>query len=51
MYFIYISNAIPKFPHTLHHPLPHPPTHTSWAWRSPVLKHIKFAQLLGLSFH
>ena len=47
IYFIYISNAIPKVPHTL----PHPPTPTSWPWRSPVLRHIKFARLMGLSFH
>jgi hypothetical protein len=51
IYFIYISNAIPKVPHTLPHPLPHPPTPTSWPCRSPVLKHIKFARLMGLSFH
>jgi hypothetical protein len=43
IYFIYISNAIPKVPHMLPHPLPYPPTPTSWPWRSPVLRHIKFA--------
>jgi hypothetical protein len=47
IYFNYISNAIPKVPQTL----PHPPTPTSWPWRSPVLRHIKFAQPMGLSFH
>jgi hypothetical protein len=47
IYFIYISNAIPKVPHTL----THPPTPTSWPWHSPVLRHIKFAQPMGLSFH
>jgi hypothetical protein len=33
--------------------LPHtpPPTPTSWPWRSPVLRHTKFARLMGLSFH
>jgi hypothetical protein len=42
IYFIYISNTIPKVPHTLPyplpHPLPHPPTPTSWLWRSPELR-------------
>jgi hypothetical protein len=47
IYFIYISNAIPKVPH----PLPHPPTPTSWPWHSPVLGQIKFASPMGLSFH
>jgi hypothetical protein len=51
IYFIYIFNAIPKVPHTLPHSLSHPPTPTSWPWRSPVLRHIKFARLMGLSFH
>jgi hypothetical protein len=51
IYFIYISNAIPKVPYTLPHPHPHPPTPTSWPWSSPVLRHIKFAQPMGLSFH
>jgi hypothetical protein len=51
IYFSYISNAIPKVPHTLPHPLPHPPTPTSWPWHSPVLRHIKSAQPMGLSFH
>jgi hypothetical protein len=49
IYFNYISNAIPKVPHTLPHPLPYPPT--SWPWCSPVLRHITFAQPMGLSFH
>jgi hypothetical protein len=43
IFFIYISSAIPKVPHTLHPLLPYPPTPTSWPWRSPVLRHIKFA--------
>jgi hypothetical protein len=47
IYFIYISNAIPKVPHTL----PHPLTPTSWPWCSPVLRHIKFARPMDLSFH
>ena len=51
IYFIYISNAIPKVPYTLPHPLPHPTTPTSWPWHSPLLRHIKFAQPMGLSFH
>jgi hypothetical protein len=50
-FFIYISNDIPKFPHTLPPTLPYPPTSTSWPWRSPVLRHIKFARPMGLSFH
>ena len=51
IYFIYISNAIPKVPHMLPHPLPYPPTPNSWPWHSPVLKHIKFARPMGLPFH
>jgi hypothetical protein len=31
-------------------PLPSPPTPTSWTWRSPELRHIKFARPMGLSF-
>jgi hypothetical protein len=50
IYFIYISNAISKDPHTLPHPLPHPPTPPSWPWRSPVLRHIRSARPMGLSF-
>ena len=51
IYFIYISNAIPKVPHVLPHQLLHPPTPISWPWHSPVLRHIKFARPMGLSFH
>jgi hypothetical protein len=51
IYFIYISNAIPKVPHLLPNPLPHPPTPTSWPWHSPVLRQIKLARPMGLSFH
>jgi hypothetical protein len=51
IYFIYISNAIPKVSHMLPHPLPHPPTPNSWLWHSPVLSHIKFARPMGLFFH
>jgi hypothetical protein len=50
IFFIYISSAIPKVPHTLPHPIPYPPTPTSWPWRSPILRHIKFARPMGLSF-
>jgi hypothetical protein len=50
IFLIYISNAIPKVPHTLP-PLPYPPTPTFWPWQSPVLGHIKFASPMGLSFH
>ena len=31
--------------------LPYPHTPTSWPWCSPVLRHIKFASPMGLSFH
>ena len=49
IFFIYISNAIPKVPHAPPTPLP---THSHFlALRSPVLRHIKFAQPMGLSFH
>jgi hypothetical protein len=45
----YISNAIPKVPHTLP-PVPCLPIPTFWPWHSPVLGHIKFACPVGLSF-
>ena len=32
-------------------PLPYPPTPTFWPWRSPILRNIKFAWSMGLSFH
>jgi hypothetical protein len=32
-------------------PLAYTPTPTSWPWHSPVLRHIKFARTMGLSFH
>jgi hypothetical protein len=43
IFFIYISNAIPKVPYTTPPSalLPYPPTLTSWPWCSPVLEHIK----------
>jgi hypothetical protein len=46
----YISNAIPKVPHTL--PPTSLPTHSHffWPWRSAVLGHIQFACPMGLSF-
>jgi hypothetical protein len=40
IFFIYISNAIPKVPYACP-PLPYPPTPTSWPCHSPVLGHIK----------
>jgi hypothetical protein len=47
--YIYISNAIPKVPHTLSPaPLAYTPTPTFWPWRSPVMGHIKFAIPRGL---
>jgi hypothetical protein len=51
IYFIYISNAIPKVPPTLPHPLSNPSTPTSWPWHSPVLRHMRSARPMGLSFH
>jgi hypothetical protein len=36
IWLIYISNAIPKVPHTHPPPLPYPPTPPFWPWRSPV---------------
>ena len=47
IFFIYISNAIPKVPQTI--PPTHPTTHTSWPWCSPILRHIKFSRPRGLS--
>jgi hypothetical protein len=49
IFFTYISNAIPKVPHTLPHSLPYPPTPTSWPWCSPALRHIKLARPRGLT--
>jgi hypothetical protein len=45
----YISNAIPKVPHSLP-PTPLPTHSHFWSWCSPVLAHIKFACPMGLSF-
>jgi hypothetical protein len=54
-YWVFISFTFPmlsqKSPHTLPPRLPYPCTPTSWPWRSPVLRHIKFARPMGLSFH
>jgi hypothetical protein len=52
IFFIYISNAIPKVSSTLPPTLlPYPPTPTSWPWYSPVLGHIKFVRpALGFLF-
>jgi hypothetical protein len=48
-YFLYVHfQCYPKSPP---YPLPYLPTPTSWPWHSPVLKHIKFARPMGLSFH
>jgi hypothetical protein len=49
IFLVYISNAIPKVPHT-HPPIPYPPTPPFWPWHSRVLGHIKFASPKGLSF-
>ena len=40
IFFIYISNAIPKVPYSPCALLPNPPTPTSWPWHSPVLGHM-----------
>jgi hypothetical protein len=50
IYFIYISNAIPKVPYIL--PQPRSPTHPLpllGPGVSPVLEHVKFARPRGLS--
>jgi hypothetical protein len=39
-----------KSPIPTHPPLPYPPTPPFWPWCSPVLRHIKFASPMGLSF-
>jgi hypothetical protein len=45
IFFIYISNAIPKVPYSPHPALlPNPPTPASWPWHSPVLGHIIFTR-------
>jgi hypothetical protein len=45
IFFIYISNAIPKVPYTLPPALvPNPSTLASWPWHSPVLGHMIFAR-------
>jgi hypothetical protein len=50
IFFIYISNAIPKVPYTLPPTLlPFTLTPTSWPWGSPVRGHIKFARPRDLS--
>jgi hypothetical protein len=41
IFFIYISNAIPKVPYTLPHTLL---TNPLWTWHFPVLGHIIFAR-------
>jgi hypothetical protein len=47
----YISNAIPKVPHTFSPPLPYSLIPIFfWPWRSPVLGHIQFVCPMGLSF-
>jgi hypothetical protein len=50
IFLVYISNAIPKVPHTHSPPIPYPPTPPFWPWCSPVLGHIKFVSPKGLSF-
>jgi hypothetical protein len=51
-YFLHLHfQCYPKSPPYPPTPLPYPPTPTSWPWHSPVLRHIKFASPMGLSFH
>jgi hypothetical protein len=50
IFLVYISNAIPKVPHTHPPPIPYPPIPPFWPWHSPALRHIKFASPKGLSF-
>ena len=48
-YFLHLHfQCYPKSPPYPPPPLPYPPTPTSWPWRSPVLRHIKFARKMGL---
>jgi hypothetical protein len=44
IFFIYISNVIPKAPYTLPPPalLLNPPSPASWPWHFPVLGHMIF---------
>jgi hypothetical protein len=49
-YFLHLHfKCYPKSPPDPPPQLPYPPTPTSWPWRSPVLRHIKFARPRGLS--
>jgi hypothetical protein len=52
-YFLHLHfQCYPKsLPYSPTHLLPYPPTPTSWPWHSPILRHIKFAWPMGLSFH
>jgi hypothetical protein len=50
-YWVFISFTFPMLSQKSPHTLPYPPTPTSWPCRSPVLRHIKFARPMGLSFH
>jgi hypothetical protein len=51
-YFLHLHfQCYPKSPQYSPTPLPYPPTPTSWPWCSSVLRHTKFAQPMGLSFH
>jgi hypothetical protein len=50
IYFIYISNAIPKVTHTFPHLFPHPPTPTSWPWRYPCTEAYKVYRTNGPLF-
>ena len=43
----YLESLLNPFPALL----PYPPTPTSWPWHSPLLRHIKFVQPMGISFH
>jgi hypothetical protein len=50
-YFLHLHfQCYPKSPPYPPPPLPFPLIPTSWPWHSPVLRHIKFARPMGLSF-
>jgi hypothetical protein len=50
-YFLHLHfQCYPKSPPCPPSHFPPPPTPSSWPWHSPVLRHIKFARPMGLSF-
>jgi hypothetical protein len=50
-YFLHLHfQCYPKRPTYPPTPLPYPPTPNSWPWHYPILRHIKFAQPMVLTF-